>query len=172
MEIHAPRVGEVSLEVLLGYSEYMRERFSMALLEMPASDYLAPLGLSWMFTNIRDLFLHVVDCEDHWVRGIIQGGGRVTWNPEDFPDAASLVTRWEEVRARTRAALAAADAAELGREIVTEYQGSPRFTVRQIYTHLLIHEVHHRGQITAAMRMRGISPPPSDLYDYIAEQLQ
>jgi uncharacterized damage-inducible protein DinB len=167
-----PHPGGVSIAELMAYSEYMRERFSMAILQMPPAEFTATLGLSWMFRNMRDLFAHLVDTEDQWVRGIIRGGPPRSLSPDSYPDAAAVVRRWEEVRTHTRSCLESADEAELSREVITPFHGRPRFTVRQIFMHLLIHETHHRGQITAAMRMRGIAPPPSDFYDYIAEQLQ
>lgn len=167
-----PRKGDVSLPVLLGYSEYMRERFSMALLEMPQAEFTAPLGLAWKFRDIRDLFAHLIDCEDAWVRCDIQGDPVPPVGWEVYVDTAFTVRRWEEVRRRTRDHLERASEAELSRVIVAPFHGRPHFTVQQVFAHLLIHEVHHRGQITAAMRLRGIAPPPSDLYDYIAEQLQ
>lgn len=171
-----PTVGSASPAELLCFSEYMRERFSMALLEMPPSEFTAPLGLAWMFRDIRELFLHLVAVEDQWIRGFVQGGPLKNWDKEwggdGFPDAASVVRSWEAVRAVTREHLAAADDAEMARTITVPYHGKPCFTVRQVFMHLLVHEIHHRGQITAAMRMRGIAPPPSDFYDYVAEQLQ
>ena len=172
MESTPPRAGDASLACLLAYSEYMRERFAMAILEMPAADFTAPLGLGWMFGSIRDLFAHLIEVEEGWVRGVIQGQDRPSPPPEAFLDAASIVRRWEEVRACTREQLARSDQAEFARTIRAPFHGEPRLSVRQIYMHLLIHEVHHRGQITAAMRMRGLAPPPSDFYDYIAEALQ
>lgn len=170
MEVRAPRVGEVSLPLLLAYSEYMRERFCMAILEMDHAEFIAPLELSWMFGTIRDLFVHMIETEAEWIHRISGQEGSET--SAACADAASVVTRWEEVRSRTRQALASSGEAELDRMIETPFAGRPKFSVRQIFMHLLIHEVHHRGQITAAMRMRGVAPPPSDLYDYLAEQLQ
>lgn len=172
MEVRAPRVGEVSLSMLLAYSEYMRERYCMAILEMKPSEFIAPLGLSWMFASIRDLFVHMVETEGEWVRRVLGEEAAATGAPAACPDAASVVTRWEEVRTRTRRALESTSDGEMDRLIETPFAGHPKLSVRQIFMHLLIHEVHHRGQITAAMRMRGVAPPPSDLYDYIAEQLQ
>ena len=171
-ETQPPRGGDVSVPVLMEYSDYMRERFSMALLEMRPADFTAPLGLAWKFRNIRDLFAHLIDCEDAWVRCDIQGDPVPPAGWEAYTDAAFTVRRWEDVRNRTRKHLLGAGAAELSRVIVAPFHDRPRFTVRQIFMHLLIHEVHHRGQITAAMRMRGIAPPPSDFYDFVAEQLQ
>jgi uncharacterized damage-inducible protein DinB len=167
-----PRRGDVSVPVLLEYSEYMRERFCMALLEMPQSEFVAPLGLGWKFRDIRDLFAHLIETEDEWVRCIVEGQAPAPVSPDAYADAAFTVRRWEEVRRRTREHLGSADEAEMSRVITAPFHPRPRFTVRQVFQHLLIHEVHHRGQITAAMRMRGIAPPPSDFYDYVAEQLQ
>jgi uncharacterized damage-inducible protein DinB len=171
-EMRSPRKGDVSISALLEYSDYMRERFSMALLEMPAGEFTAPLGLAWRFRDIRDLFVHLVDTEDLWVRSVIQGGPPAPKGATADPDAASVVRRWEEVRRRTREHLRGADEAELSRVVTAPFHGRPSFTVRQVLMHLLIHEAHHRGQVTAAMRMRGIAPPPSDFYDYVAEQQQ
>jgi uncharacterized damage-inducible protein DinB len=158
--------------MLLAYSEYMRERYCMAILEMKPSEFVAPLELGWMFGSIRDLFVHMVETEEEWVRRVQGQESAASGAPAAFPDAASVVTRWEEVRTRTRQALGSASDADLDRLVETPFAGHPKLSVRQIFMHLLIHEVHHRGQITAAMRMRGVAPPPSDLYDYIAEQLQ
>ncbi|MBI5836410.1 MAG: DinB family protein [Candidatus Eisenbacteria bacterium] len=171
-EISTPHPGELSLGVLVEYSEYMRERFSMALLEMPHADFVAPLGLSWKFKDIRDLFAHLVDTEDQWIRCVLEGDDQDPPGRKAYPDAAATVRRWEDVRRHTREHLEQLDAAGLEREIVAPFHMKPRFRVKQVFMHLLIHEAHHRGQITAAMRMRGIAPPPSDLYDYLAEQLQ
>ena len=150
----------------------MRERFSMAILEIPTAEFTAPLGLPWMFRDLRDLFAHIIEGEDNWVRSVVQGEPRVERRPDAFPDAAAVVRRWEEVRRRTKEHLARADEAELLRVVTAPFHGNPKFMVRQIFLHLFVHEIHHRGQITAAMRLRGIAPPPSDFYDYVAEQLQ
>jgi len=172
MELRPPRPGETSLEVLFAYSEYMRERFSMALLELPLDLFLKPLGLDWMFGSLRDLAGHIVATEDQWVGSILQGRAGPGLEAAAFPDAATLVRSWEEVRGRTREYLARADEREIARVVVAPFAGSPRLTVRQVLLHLLVHETHHRGQLTAALRMLGVAPPPSDFYDYVAEQLQ
>ena len=168
----SPRKGEVSLSVLFEYSEYMRERFSMAVLALSPAQFTAPLRLAWKFRDLRDLICHLVETEDEWIRGIVQGDPAPSLQPDTYSDAAFAVRRWEEVRHRTRAHLQRADEAELARTVTTPFHGRPRFTVRQVLMHLLLHETHHRGQLTAAFRMRGVAPPPSDFYDFVAEQLQ
>jgi len=168
----SPRDAGISLSLLLDYSDYMRERFSMALLEMPAAEFVAPLGLAWKFRDLRDLFAHVIDSEDLWIRQVVQGDPAPPPAPDPEADAAATVRRWENVRQRTRAHLERADETELSRVVTAPFHGRPRMAVRQVFVHLLLHEVHHRGQITAAMRMRGIAPPPSDFYDFLAEEMQ
>ncbi len=159
------------LRELFAYSEYMRERFSMLLLELPQEKFLSPLRLPWMFENIRDLFRHLVESEEQWL-GILRAAAPPPADPARFTDTASTVRAWEAARKQTLAYLAGLTPEALEQEVIAPFHGKPRLRVRQVLTQLLLHEVHHRGQITAALRMQGVAPPPSDFYDFVAEQLQ
>ncbi len=132
---------------------------------------LTPEQLSWQpydgGNSIATLLLHLAGTEAFWIRERLGGEklSREEWaeyGMEDYPklkspdgkDLSYFFSKLDTMREKTRQAIAAIKAADLGRVYQEEFQGkSYTFSVRWILHHLVEHEAHHKGQIVILRRL-------------------
>lgn len=72
---------------------------------------------------------------------------------------AALLARWHEIDAETHAELAAIGDEDLRREVLHVIPRL-RLAVGEMFLVMLSHEAHHRGQLSAYLKMLGVAQPP------------
>lgn len=94
---------------------------------------------------------HIAEVEDNWYRDKMLGeakryplGGSVR-DATEFPDKATLLTYFDEVRALTRARLAALRPEQFEMPLADEHFG--QLTVRDLWAGLVTSAAWHAGQI-------------------------
>ena len=50
---------------------------------------------------IRDILVHMISAERHWIRHVIHGDPRERLDPNSFPDLDSILKPWQAQRAAT-----------------------------------------------------------------------
>ena len=121
----------------------------------------------------RRVFQHLLRVEPAWLARL-QGepdpaGAGETW---DEPDAAGWAALVEGNRASYAAFLAGLEEAELQRPIRYrlpngQLGGSP---VGETLLHVLLHSMHHRGDVQAALGEAGADPPDTGYMAYLREK--
>jgi uncharacterized damage-inducible protein DinB len=111
----------------------------------------------------RKLLGHIVGAERLWIARI---ESQPPPPPEVWPDLAlaDCRTAIEELESGWQRLVGALSEDELARAVVYTNSKGERWTneVADILMHVVMHSVHHRGQIAADMRASGLEPPYVD----------
>ena len=145
---------------LIRYNHIVRGLYVDALTKLPWSEVVADKGLS--FDSMRDVFLHLTLVEDRWVSFIIPGRVKEWVDPDfnAFQDVAALKKYADDVKARTEAYLSRLSDAELMREVTVFWGGKPTdITVEKGLTHMVVEDLIHYGELSAALWQMGLEAP-------------
>jgi uncharacterized damage-inducible protein DinB len=122
--------------------------------------------------SIRNTMVHMLSAEWGWLSRC--GGperGRAL-KPDEFPMPESVIETWRKVEGYVRTFLAGLIDADLDRDV--EFAIPPgekqTLTLGQMFHHAVNHGVHHRGQLSLLLRMRGYAPENFDILLYDAER--
>jgi uncharacterized damage-inducible protein DinB len=112
--------------------------------------------------------VHALSAEWGWLDrcgGAKRGAALVA---SDFPTAASLIERWQQVEGFVREFLANLRDEDLNREVEFALGDRPKHFRRlgELMHHAAIHGVHHRGQAALLLRLLGHSPGNFDILFY------
>ncbi len=112
-----------------------------------------PFPTSW---SARQIMLHIAQEED----GEFNFGIAQTLNdfppeypPERYPDRESIKSVLATVHSPVKRYLVGLDQADLGIEIVAPW--GTRFRLVEMISHMIEHEVHHRGELSLILGMLG-----------------
>lgn len=112
------------------------------------------------FGNILHTLLHIVVVEYDWINDL-NGGKEYEFNLEDYHsindviklhndwhlEVEKFVTEWKE---------------EMGSQIL-ELDDGRSFTYGEVVNHIIVHEVHHIGQLSVWARELGATPVSANL---------
>lgn len=152
-----------TLKELLGYHYDRRERLYQFLEQLPPEHLTADLRVGWR--DLRGLLLHCLETEVFWIQcGVLQGE-RPDWDFRQFPDLAAIRQQAARVRDATEGWLAGLTEEDLDRKAAIRYSDGTevRFTLAKAVMHLILHDAHHRGQVSSLARQLGYEPPEIDL---------
>ncbi|WP_034385974.1 DinB family protein [Deinococcus sp. YIM 77859] len=159
------------------YLSGAREQLWNFLRALPDADLNRPLIEGDRFHNIKDLLLHVVDVEDHWVHGIALGDSVASTYPHDWitPHAEQYELSWiiaygQEVGRRTRDFLGQSPDLSQPVKLVQDDPASAQVTLEQLLWHVMTHEVRHTAQIVLLIRQLGHTPPWLDYLRFVRPQ--
>lgn len=115
--------------------------------------------------DMRLLALHIIGIDDHHIRGVL-AGELLAGRPRELPEVrtpADLIARCTAQHEALRPLAAQVDAAVLEREIPFKLPNGQVLFVHPgreyLFSHLLHHLVHHRGQLLAYLRLAGAPIP-------------
>lgn len=128
------------------------------------------------FKSIKDLLLHVIDVEDHWIHAIarhdgVQQAGLYKHNWVE-PRAEQYDLNWiieygQVVTERTVQFLDSQPDLEQEVKLVQDDPVSATVTLDQLLWHVMTHEVRHTAQIALLIRMLGHTPPWLDYMRFV-----
>lgn len=113
---------------------------------------------------------HIMICEWYYIQRM-QGNEVPPYEQwpirdEDPPEIPVIEATWASQTPRTRAALAAVQSWDMARPLEgTDEQDNPRramVTLADIFTQLVLHEVHHRAQAMNMLRRLGVAAEDVD----------
>jgi uncharacterized damage-inducible protein DinB len=122
------------------------------------------------FPSVRDTLAHIMLAEWLWLERWM---GRSPGFPtSDFPDLASLRSRWEKIESDLLNFVSTLAPADLDR--VVEYRNTKGTAFSnpmwQMLQHVVNHGTYHRGQITTMLRQLGATPLATDLIAFYRER--
>jgi len=93
--------------------------------------------------------------------------------PEEFPDWASLESRWTNVEDEQEAFIKCLTDDLLERRVSYENLRAQRweYSLVQMMQHVVNHSSYHRGQLVTLLRQLGQTPPGTDLLVFLDESL-
>ena len=115
--------------------------------------------------SIRNLLVHVAGCYAYWLGEVGLSRPAARPQPETVSDVAALRALFAEVDALV---------AEFGRHyaaawlvpkqfVLPRQQQLHELTPLQLFTHVLTHEFHHKGQVLSMSRLLGYVPVDTDV---------
>lgn len=135
--------------------------------------YCATLSLAHFVTpvaafndnSVRDLLVHVANCYRHWLNRVAQGQPPADVAPATVPDVAALCQLFAAVDTSV---------AEFTKQFAPIWLTPKSFAVPRraellqfmpltLFTHVITHEFHHKGQVLTMSRHLGYSPPDTDV---------
>ncbi|MHB8928252.1 MAG: DinB family protein [Bacillota bacterium] len=152
-----------AIRTLYAYDEDVRKKLFEAVAALPEEEYRRNLGTG--HRAVSGTLWHMAGAEDYWIGRVLTGKGPMLPDVERVPLPAELQKLWAGLVARTRQYIASLAEADLARDIEWHWSSGQtvHFTVGQALLHLTTHEIHHRGQIMAMIRLLGHEPPEVDL---------
>jgi uncharacterized damage-inducible protein DinB len=156
--------------LLVAYDAWANRRVLDACTALSHDQFSRGLGSS--FSSVRDTLTHIVGAQWVWLErfhGRIPSG---LPKPEEFPDFASLRSRFEEVERGLASYVELLSPTQL--ESTIEYRnlkGDPmRNTLWHALQHIVNHGTYHRGQVATLLRQLGVKPASSDLIAFYRER--
>ena len=158
-----------TLRTLYGYLRWADDRALGAVEKLAPEQFTKGLGSS--FGSVRDTLVHLVSAEWIWLSRWNGTSPAAMWNAAEFPDAASVRSRWAEVQGDLASFVERQTPATL--EAPCDYRnlkGQPMaFPLWQLMMHMPNHATYHRGQVTTLLRQLGAQPVATDFVLYCGE---
>lgn len=155
-----------SIRELYQYNRWANARSLEASAAVSAEDFTKEVGGS--FASLRGTLAHMYGADWIWLERWKGISPRQLPFSLEFPDVASIRSRWEAVENERQEFL---DALDLGRlaEVISyvNLQGQTfAYPLRRMLQHVVNHGTYHRGQITTLLRQLGATPLATDLLLY------
>jgi len=116
-------------------------------------------------SSLRDLLVHMANTYRHWLGVVAQGQPRSYYEPAAAPNVAAVQQLFREVDE-----LVAAYCAQVQAHWQTPQPLSVPgraallpLTPLQLFTHVITHEFHHKGQLLSMSRQLGYIPIDTDI---------
>jgi uncharacterized damage-inducible protein DinB len=152
---------------LIRYNHLVRGLYLDTMAKMDWSEVVSWKGLS--FDSMRNVFLHLTVVEDRWISYIIPGRSKQWVDPDfsSFNDIESLRNYAEEVKQRTETYLADLTDKELNRQVTVYWGAKPtELPVEKGLTHMVLEDMIHYGELSAAMWQMGWEAPYSGFWKF------
>lgn len=147
------------MKSLLLYNWDVRDEFIKAFEELPINELRknrkAGLG------SILKTLLHIIDVEYSWICAIFNKP-EIQVDFEEYTDLKSVKEISSKFRAEIKEYLFQWTEEAEDEIIYPSWMQGASFSKGEIFRHLLVHEVHHIGQLSIWARELGITPPSSN----------
>ena len=155
-----------SIRELYRYNRWANTRSLEASATVSAADFTREVGGS--FASLRGTLAHMYGADWIWLERWKGISPRQLPFSLEFPDVASIRSRWEVVENERQELLDALDPARLAEVIsYVNLQGQTfAYPLRRMLQHVVNHGTYHRGQITTLLRQLGATPLATDLLLY------
>jgi len=111
--------------------------------------------------SILQTLVHIIDVEYSWMCALM-GKPEIQFDVAEYGDLPSLVALSNRLRAEIREDLNKVEMSSLEHEYVTPPWMTQTFSKTEILKHMIIHEIHHAGQLSLWARELGIAPPSTN----------
>jgi len=156
--------------LLYEYNSWANQRTLDSCNVLTGEQFTRDLGSS--FRSVRDTLAHIYGAEWLWLErwhGRIPNALPLSSN---FPDLASLRSRWTELETNLHTFISSLTSSELERIIkYKNTQGVPfEGPLWPMLQHVVNHSSYHRGQIATLLRQLGAKPVSTDLIAFHRER--
>lgn len=158
-------MGPTEFNQLVSYSAWATDRILATCEPLTPEAFAQPVTPDPGWGSLRGLLVHALDAEYGW-RTVLEGESDSGVLEEvDFPDVATLRTRWAEEHAAWARFAAALTPERLADGYGERPDDGPR--VWQTIMHVLFHSAQHRSEAAAILTGMGHSPGELDLDVYL-----
>jgi len=148
----------------LAYNRWANRRLLDAAGELSREELDRELGGG--FGSVRGVLRHLVWGEHGWLRFWKEREFVPELTPADLPDLPSIVAAWDRHDAEKAAFV---------RELTEQTLSAPcpvdenAYVLGELIQNVLVHSIHHRGQIVHMLRELGRTPPETGFRHFLTE---
>jgi uncharacterized damage-inducible protein DinB len=159
------------IQTLYAYNRWANRRLLKAARQLDWQDCTSEMGTS--HGSVRGTLAHIIWGEWLWVRRWRGESPKGRFTPEEFPDWASLESRWTNVEDEQEAFIKCLTDDLLEKRVSYENLRAQRweYSLVQMMQHVVNHSSYHRGQLVTLLRQLGQTPPGTDLLVFLDESL-
>ncbi len=152
-----------AINTLYAYNERVRGILFGVIATLPDEEYRKDLGVG--HRAVSGTLWHMAEAEDYWIGKVLTGQGMMLPDVERVPPPDAFEKIWGQLAERTKTYLGSLKEADLERKIEWHWSSGAvvNFAVGKALLHQATHEIHHRGQVVALIRLLGHTPPEVDL---------
>jgi len=158
-----------AVRTLYRFSAWATVRILDHAARLHADELAKPSGAS--FGTVRETLVHIMAAQLIWLSRWQGTSPTSLLDAREFPDVASIRTRWSRLEADTQRFVAGVTDAELAK--VVEYRNTRgerwAYPLWQQLVHQVNHATQHRGEVAAALTELGHSPGDLDFLIFIDE---
>ncbi|MEK4565513.1 DinB family protein [Alkalihalobacillus sp. FSL R5-0424] len=145
------------MKMLFNYNWQVREEWFEWCDQIPR--HLLKEELGGGAGSILYTLFHIVEVEHSWIRGI-QGKEDIVYVYEDYASLEKVISLSEQLRKENEKWLDASFERQLEKRINVPWE-TETYTVNEIIHHIVVHEIHHIGQLSVWARQLGFTPVPA-----------
>jgi uncharacterized damage-inducible protein DinB len=153
---------------LIRYNHIVRDLYFQSLSNLPWTEITQNRGLS--FDSIRNVLLHLTMAEERWINYIIPDRFSEWQNPDfnAYNDIDHLRRYIEQIKTNTNTYLSKLTPQELAREIKLPWKNQPdtKITIEKGLTHMVLEDMIHYGELSAALWQMGLEAPYMGFWRY------
>ncbi len=109
--------------------------------------------------SMRNIFVHMLDVEDSYLREAILGHSVEEADPEDFPSFDALEAYDREVAQRATEFFSSLEPDDLGRAVRVPWWRGRETSVEPVLLHAFLDEMAHLGELICLMWQMDVEPP-------------
>jgi len=165
------------VELLYEYDRWANNRVLQACSALSNEQFTRDLGGS--FSSIRDTLMHIFAGEWGWLQywkepspdpdfiTKMMERRKILFDPNAFPDLASVQRKWAEVETEEREFVQLLTQEHLERKLPVR---ATQLKLIHLMQHVANHSTYHRGQIALMMRQLGAVPQATDFHRFMMER--
>src|SRR5687767_6003577 len=159
----------IDLATLYDYCYWANAKLLAVVSELTPEQFTQPVAGS--YGSVRNTLVHMLSAEWGWLDrcgGAPRGPALVA---ADYPSAATLIDRWQQVEAHMRAFLSNLGDEDLNKIVEFSLGNGPKHAMRvgELMHHGAIHGIHHRGQVALLLRSLGHASGNFDILFYYGQ---
>jgi uncharacterized damage-inducible protein DinB len=159
----------IEIRTLFGFNRWANDRILTACHVLSDDEFKRDLKSS--HGGVRGTLVHTCWAEWVWFRRWVGESPKTVFDESDFPDIASVESRWSELDQERRLFLATISNEKLESTFSYVNRKEERWEYSYLHAmqHALNHSTYHRGQVVTFLRQLGKIPPNTDLLVYFDE---
>ncbi|MBO0358846.1 DinB family protein [Hymenobacter sp. BT186] len=128
------------------------------------ADFTAPVA-AFNNSSMRDLVVHVANTYRHWLGIAAHGQPHSYYAPAQVPDVAAVQQLFQEIDELVVAYTTLAERDwQTPQTVAVPGRAAPlALTPLALFTHVITHEFHHKGQLLRMSRQLGYTPTDTDV---------
>jgi uncharacterized damage-inducible protein DinB len=157
------------IQTLYAYNRWANRRLLAAARPVETRDFMRDLTTS--HGSLKGTLVHILWGEWIWLRRWLGESPKRLFASEEFPDIASLESRWAEVERDQVSFIAGLTDEQLQATVSYENLQGQRwaYSLAHMMQHVVNHSSYHRGQVVTLLRQLGQIPPATDFLLFFDE---
>ena len=156
------------IQTLIQFTFWANDRILAQCAKLSNDEFCRPVTPDPGWGSLRGILVHTLDTEFGWRANLQSLPADIILEATDFPDVASLKSRWDEEQAAWLKYLDSLTEEMINAGYGDTPKDSPK--VWQIIMHVVAHSIQHRSEAAAFLTGLGHSPGELDLSQFLRQQ--